>query len=287
MGELKDKLLEEVSAERDQYFIDLYDKAKKIATESSMAKSNEDEKPIVGAEDIGEELKKLLAEELSLEDFEEEANRFMYHYAYYLHLTLSKNKPPEDASDQDISDYGRYLSKFAAIQQALITYTLGENDCANAVVALNNWYKSPKGQVAHLTVFCEHYQSDLERVIHNLEYAFFKFSPSKQTLDNLTLVEARNKLVSVTELLEFLQNDMGDHQTKIKKFKDMYEQSVIYKPLQEAKGTFPSICAHSVSTMFKRNLKTGVQQFNMDLSERENIAGIDNVLDVEGIKAHH
>ena len=280
MGKLNDKLLEKVSSERDQYFLDLYDRAEKAAIESSLAKEYAGkDKPIVGAEDIGEELKRLLAEDLSAEDFDEETNRILYHYADYIHLTLSRDKLSDNASEQELEDFSRYQSKFAAIQQTLITYTLGENDQADAKIALSRWHQSPKGQVEQLIAFCEHYKSDLKIIIHKIEeYVFLKFGNTKKTIDVPTLKEARAKLVAVTLLLEYLVTPGLDYDHKIKIFKDMYEHSAIYKPLERVEISLPVIYANTVSTIFRKNIQTGVQHLKMQISERENIAGIDNIV---------
>lgn len=280
MGKLNDKLLEEKSATRDQYFLDLYAKAEKLANESLLT-SNVDakDKPIVGAEDIAKELKILLAEDLSLEDFDEETNRILYHYAYYLHLTLFIEQPTGDATDEEIESFSEYQSKFGAIQQILTNYTLGENHEADAKVAISRWQESPKGQVAQLIVFCEHYQADLKTVIHNIEeYFFLKFGDNKKSFDAPTLKEAREKLASVSLLLESLKSTDLDYNSKIKIFKDMYLHSAIYKPLQDLKNSLPAIYVNTVSTIFRKNMQAGVQRLKMDLSERENIAGIDNIV---------
>lgn len=279
MGKLNDKLLEKVSAARDQYFLDIYDRAEKAAIDTLLRKQAAGaERPIIGAEDINDELKKILAEELSAEDFAEETNRVMYHYANYIHLTLFKDGLTEDASDQDISAYGRYLSKFAAIQQTLLTYTLGENGSADAKVAFERWTESPHCQVMQLITFCEHYQLDLQRVIHNFEYVFFKFGDTRQNLDDPTLVEARMKLASVTALIDLLKSDQEDNDSKLHLFKVEYQQSPIYKPLQEAAASLTTIYANTIPTIFSKNMKTGVQKLKIQISERENIAGIDNIV---------
>ncbi|MDF1758483.1 MAG: hypothetical protein P1U74_09340 [Legionellaceae bacterium] len=267
--------------DRDQYFLDLYEKAAQNARENSLAKIKKGSKPIIGAEDIDAELKILLAEELSIDDFEEETNRVMYHYAYYLERTLFRPELLDDASDQEIEDFARYKSKFAAIQQTLVTYTLGENDSPNAIVALRRWREYPEGQVDQLTTFCKHYQSDLKAIVHNLEYSFFRFGNINNKLENPVLNEAREKLISVNILLVALQSNETSNDYKIQIFKNLYQCSAINKPHEKVKGSLSDFYARSFSTIFRKSINTRIQEFKMQVSERENVSGIDNIVSHE------
>lgn len=156
MSKLRDILFAAPSKERDQYFLDLYDQAYKqaeAAAKHSQEKSGTE--VIFGADEIAQELDKLLLDDLSYTDFSRKKVEAMFNAAEKLGDTLARPQLANNVSDVERTAWGMNESKVAAIQDVLMNRLLGEGGYAAPLKALEHY------QLAQLSSICEKYQLDL------------------------------------------------------------------------------------------------------------------------------
>tara|TARA_R110000868_G_scaffold255723_1_gene512332 strand:+ start:226 stop:1008 length:783 start_codon:yes stop_codon:yes gene_type:complete len=184
--------MQKPSSKRDQYFLELHDKAYARVVARGVK--------IIGADDIAEELKPLLVHELSYSDFNVDKIGLMYKASEELDLTLARPLLTATASDEERYARGEYDQKFSAIQNILVNYLLGEDYEPNPTMALHHW------EVARLTSVCENYKRELCQI--NAPYTNIK----------------HKKLHEINKLLAILTDKSTHSDDKIPAFTKQYEK---------------------------------------------------------------
>jgi hypothetical protein len=265
MGRLHNYLMQKPSSKRDQYFLELHDKAYARVVARGVK--------IIGADDIAEELKPLLVHELSYSDFNVDKIGLMYKASEELDLTLARPLLTATASDEERYARGEYDQKFSAIQNILVNYLLGEDYEPNPTMALHHW------EVARLTSVCENYKRELCQI--NAPYTNIK----------------HKKLHEINKLLAILTDKSTHSDDKIPAFTKQYEKHKstltrsnvghgrglhtpkLFKPEQKSKrlSSFVMDVAH-IFKQVQEAAVTIIKQLGSDLKQNQSIRNIDKIV---------